>query len=128
MTEIEAIKKHRRLEEAKRIERMRAYEREKEYEAYQKEQQRLEAIQMKRQKIINKKIEANLRAQAMKESIKGQIHSAKSMLIYFLGSAGVLKLKINPYNSHSNSINYSSDPMHDKTTVIYHLSLIYFAF
>lgn len=80
MTEIEAIKKHRRLEEAKRLERMRAYEREKEYEAYLNEQKRLESIQIKRQKIINKKIEANIRAQAMKERIKDQIHSAKSML------------------------------------------------
>lgn len=76
-SELEMIKKRKRLEEAKRLDRIRAYHKEKEFEDYQDERSKSAFVQEQRQKILNYKIEENQKIQAIKEKLKDKIMTAK---------------------------------------------------
>lgn len=76
-SELEMIKKRKRLEEAKRLDRVRAYYKEKEFKDYQDERSKSAFVQEQRQKILNYKIEENQKIQAIKEKLRDKIMTAK---------------------------------------------------
>jgi hypothetical protein len=82
-SELDMIKKRKRLEEVKRLERITSYQNAKEFETLQDERSKSSFVQEQRQMVLNYRNEESKKIHAIKDKLKKKIMSAKGIFHYF---------------------------------------------